>query len=99
AFFTGGIAGDDASEARLATERLISGIPVEFWQENWVLKSLDTSGGRQIIADSIRRLKSAIASHKDEENFDWRIGNPLIDSGSSESSGEDSTTEEPDNED
>lgn len=84
AFFTGGIAGEDASEARQATERLITGIPVEFWQEDWVLKSLDTSGGRQIIADSIRRLKSTIASHRDEANFDWRAGNPLIDSNTSE---------------
>lgn len=99
AFFTGGIAGDDASEARQATERLISGIPVEFWQEDWVLKSLDTSGGRQIIADSIRRLKSTIASHRDEVNFDWRIGNPLIDSNSSELSGEVSASEESDTED
>lgn len=81
AFFDGGIASEDAAEARNAAQRLINGIPAEFWQEDWVLKSLDTSAGRQIIADSIRQLKRGISDHAGDTAFDWRIGNPLIDRG------------------
>ncbi|VEF36997.1 DGQHR domain [Stenotrophomonas maltophilia] len=95
-FSEGGIASDDADEARKVAERLIKGIPVEYWQKPWVLKSLDTSAGRQIIKDSIRRLKNSITKIRPGEDFDWVSGNPLLDAKMIKASGPSFDSEEDD---
>lgn len=88
AFSTGSIMAGDADEAGEAAAKLIALIPAEFWQDDWALKSLDTSAGRDIISGSIRVLKSQLAKNTDDE-FDWRKGNPLYQQNGDEGEAED----------
>ncbi|MDC3993169.1 DGQHR domain-containing protein [Pseudomonas aeruginosa] len=76
AFSTGNIMTNNANQAGEAADKLITLIPIEFWQDEWALKSLDTSAGRDIISQSIRVLKTQLAKNQDED-FDWRKDNPL----------------------
>ena len=76
AFSTGSIMAGDANRAGDAAAKLIALIPTEFWQDDWALKSLDTSAGRDIISSSIRVLKTQLAKNPGDD-FDWRKGNPL----------------------
>lgn len=76
AFSTGNIMAGDANQAGDAAAKLIALIPAEFWQDDWALKSLDTSAGRDIISSSIRVLKTQLAKNPGDD-FDWRKGNPL----------------------
>ncbi|EKT4483357.1 DGQHR domain-containing protein [Pseudomonas putida] len=76
AFSDGNIMARDAQEAGVAARKLIDSIPVEFWQEEWVMKSLDTSAGRDIISRGIRELKRQAIKNRGID-FDWRKGNPL----------------------
>ena len=87
AFSTGDIMSGNASQAADAADKLIALIPAAFWQDNWSLKSLDTSAGRDIISQSIRLLKSQLARNADDE-FEWRRDNPLYQQ-APESSGDD----------
>lgn len=89
AFSTGPITSGNASQASDAAKKLISMIPAEFWQEEWRLKSLDTSAGRDIIGQSIRKLKIDIGKSQSEE-LDWRKGNPLYDMSNPDSEAESS---------
>ncbi|MNC80878.1 hypothetical protein D3C75_1338130 [compost metagenome] len=73
----------DARRAGDAADKLIAMIPVEFWQDDWALKSLDTSAGRDIISVSIRELKKQIAKNQGDD-FDWRKDNPLYQTGNQE---------------
>lgn len=79
AFSTGNITSDDARQAADAARKLVAQVPVVFWQEAWPMKGLDTSAGRDLIAEGIRALKLNIekSKGKDDPNFDWRKGNPL----------------------
>ncbi|MBJ7446239.1 MAG: DGQHR domain-containing protein [Brevundimonas sp.] len=54
------IMGDDGKSAGDAARNLMTGVPAEFWQDVWALKSLDTSAGRDIIQDDLRRLKKLV---------------------------------------
>lgn len=83
AFSTGSIMSGDARRAGDAADKLIAMIPVEFWQDDWALKSLDTSAGRDIISVSIRELKKQIAKNQGDD-FDWRKDNPLYQTGNQE---------------
>lgn len=74
AFSSGPITRAGASAARETASRLLTGIPEEFWKEVWLMKSLDTSAGRTLIANSIRSLKTNITANPDD---DWRVGVPL----------------------
>ncbi|RYG57573.1 MAG: hypothetical protein EON56_02245 [Alphaproteobacteria bacterium] len=38
----------------------MKGIPAEFWEMPWALKSLDTSAGRALIQEGIRELKKIV---------------------------------------
>ena len=80
AFSTGPITAGNASQASDAASKLVALVPDEFWKDNWKLKSLDTSAGREIISQSLRKLKSDIAKSP-ADDFDWRLGNPLYDVG------------------
>lgn len=75
-FSDGNIMSQDAQQAGIAAKKLIDSIPAEFWQEEWALKSLDTSAGRDIISRGIRELKRQVISNRGAD-FDWRKGNPL----------------------
>lgn len=74
AFSPGPITRAGAVEARDTANRLLRDIPAEFWKDPWSMKSLDTSAGRTLIVNSIRHLKTNIATRPDE---DWRVGVPL----------------------
>jgi hypothetical protein len=75
-FSDGNIMSRDAHQAGVAARKLIDSIPVEFWQEEWRMKSLDTSAGRDIISRGIRELKRQVINNRGSD-FDWRKGNPL----------------------
>lgn len=77
AFSSGSVTKNNAAEAAATAKDLVTDLPIEFWKEAWGLKSLDTAAGREIIAQSIRKLKSTIHADPDGD-VDWRIGNPLF---------------------
>jgi len=76
AFSTGNIMDDNASQAGEAADRLMALIPIEYWKDEWKLKGLDTSAGRDIISQSIRILKSKLTKGQGTD-VDWRRDNPL----------------------
>ena len=71
AFTTEPITQGNAEHASKTAAALMKGIPSEFWQEPWKLKSLDTSAGRELIESDIRAVKKAISDAKGEA-LDWR---------------------------
>jgi DGQHR domain-containing protein len=62
---------DGGAQAGKEAAELISGIPTEFWTEEWTLKSLDTSGGRDIIKKDIRKLKANMHKNPNDATA-WR---------------------------
>jgi DGQHR domain-containing protein len=64
AFTSAPITASDGAAAAQTAKNLVTGIPVEFWRDPWVLKSLDTSAGRDLIQSDIRMLKKAINDAK-----------------------------------
>ncbi|MET3909982.1 DGQHR domain-containing protein [Bradyrhizobium sp. S3.3.6] len=71
AFSQSAVMDDGGAEAGKKAAALISGIPAEFWTEEWTLKSLDTSGGRDIIKKDIRILKANMHANPDDATA-WR---------------------------
>lgn len=57
-----------------ASETIAKQINPEFWLAEWNLKSLDTSSGREIIKDDIKRIRQ---NRKDEAK-DWNHGSRLV---------------------
>lgn len=51
------VMGDNGLTAGKKAKDLIKGIPADFWNDPWSLKSLDTSAGRELIERDIRTLK------------------------------------------
>jgi DGQHR domain-containing protein len=41
-------------------DRVVSRIPIEFWTTEWRSKELDTSGGRQLLLDSLKMIDSNV---------------------------------------
>ena len=78
AFAQKAVMADDGAEAGMKAGALISEIPADFWKDKWMLKSLDTSSGRDIIKSDIRTLKANIHSSKDESAA-WRKDLTLFD--------------------
>lgn len=64
AFTNEPITASNGAAAAQTANNLVTGIPVEFWKDEWALKSLDTSAGRELIQQDIRALKRAIHEAK-----------------------------------
>lgn len=71
AFAQSAVLTDGGAEAGKKAAALIAGVPSEFWTEEWKLKSLDTSGGRDIIKSDIRQLKTNLLGNPDDPAA-WR---------------------------
>lgn len=52
-----------------AAAKLVVGLPAWFWKEDWELKSLDTSAGRDIIKADLRNLKVQISKQRSESEI------------------------------
>lgn len=52
-----------------AAGKLVFGIPAWFWKDDWKLKSLDTSAGRDIIKNDVRDLKKQLFDKKSEQEI------------------------------
>jgi DGQHR domain-containing protein len=66
------IMGDNGDAAGAAARGLMAGVPVPFWQDVWALKSLDTSAGRAIIQDDLRKLKRLVQGNGGALPDDWK---------------------------
>jgi DGQHR domain-containing protein len=71
AFTNAPITASNGAAAAQTAQNLVTGIPVGFWQDPWLLKSLDTSAGRELIQADIRALKKAINDAKDTA-INWK---------------------------
>ena len=71
AFSNEPVTASNGANAGVIAKNLVTGLPVEFWTESWKLKSLDTSGGRDLIERDIREVKRKLAEAKGQD-FDWR---------------------------
>lgn len=60
AFSNEPVMGDNGAKAGATAANLVKGIPAEFWEMPWALKSLDTSAGRALIQEGIRELKKIV---------------------------------------
>lgn len=60
AFSNEPVMADNGDKAGVTASNLVQGIPAEFWQEPWTMKSLDTSAGRALIQEGIRELKRIV---------------------------------------
>jgi DGQHR domain-containing protein len=83
AFAESVVMADDGAEAAKKAKALISGVPSQFWTEEWKLKSLDTSGGREIIKGDVRHLKMNLLNSGGDAEA-WRKNLVVLGSGGEE---------------
>jgi DGQHR domain-containing protein len=65
---------DEIVSVAKASETIARQINPEFWLAEWNLKSLDTSSGREIIKDDIKRIRQ----RRKDETRDWNDGFRLV---------------------
>jgi DGQHR domain-containing protein len=63
----------DKDSVTKAVETISGQIEVNFWQEEWKLKSLDTSAGREIVKDNLKLIRQ---NRKDRR--EWSTGLTLV---------------------
>lgn len=69
------IQADDTDQVEREARSVIKDISPEFWTDKWRLSSLDTSAGRQIVLESLKR-----ARRNGIRELPWRVGVALFES-------------------
>ena len=83
-FTKGQVTKNNAEQAARAAELMVTNIPTDFWKDDWALKGLDTSAGRELITRGVRHIKQSQERIEVDPSFDWRASNPLYASVESE---------------
>ncbi len=79
--FSDSVITDNGASAGQVAAGLIKGLPIQFWQVPWKLKSLDTSAGRDIIQSDIRALKKTLMANSGVLPENWMDSLSLYKSG------------------
>ena len=74
----------NSEHAASAAELMDTNSPTVFWKDDWALKGLDTSAGRELITRGVRHIKQSHERIEVDPSFDWRASNPLYASVESE---------------
>lgn len=68
----------EPASAKQAVSDILENLTPEFWRTEWTSKSLDTSGGRQLVVDALIQVRRNI-----RRGESWRADVPLVSTGES----------------